>query len=127
FAVDAGAALVTSPTDREEWQDCVLELGDDFSDLEELQVLCVQGADRSDRAVIRIVGKFFPEVYEVYRLLQTGLFLTDSLKTAFITPILVLLLHHYAIRFEECRSYLYAHDPKMSPRPDRSECGGVYG
>ncbi|KAI5007929.1 hypothetical protein ZWY2020_008977 [Hordeum vulgare] len=56
-------ALVTSPADREEWQDCVLELGDDFSDLEELQVVCVQGADRSDRAVIRIVGKFFPAVF----------------------------------------------------------------
>ncbi|KAI5012875.1 hypothetical protein ZWY2020_025141 [Hordeum vulgare] len=43
FAVDAGATLVTSPADREEWQGCVPELGDDFSDLEELQVAAVKG------------------------------------------------------------------------------------
>ncbi|KAI4987738.1 hypothetical protein ZWY2020_028496 [Hordeum vulgare] len=61
FAVDAGAALLTSPADREEWHDCVPELADNFSDLEELQVVRVQGADRSDRAVKCIVGKFFPD------------------------------------------------------------------
>ena len=61
FAVDAGAALLTS-ADREEaeWHDCAPDLGDDFSDLEELQVVRVQGADRSGRSVVRVVGKFFP-------------------------------------------------------------------
>ncbi|KAI4977023.1 hypothetical protein ZWY2020_050630, partial [Hordeum vulgare] len=61
FALDAGTALLTSPADREEWHDCVPEFGDNFSDLEELQVVRVQGADRSDRAIIRVVGKFFPD------------------------------------------------------------------
>lgn len=60
FAVDAGAALLASPADREEWHDCVPDLVDDFSDLEELQVVRVQGADRSGRSVVRVVGKFFP-------------------------------------------------------------------
>ena len=60
FAVDAGAALLASPADREEWHDCVPDLDDDFSDLEELQVVRVQGADRSGRPVVRVVGKFFP-------------------------------------------------------------------
>ncbi|VAH85207.1 unnamed protein product [Triticum turgidum subsp. durum] len=60
FAVDAGAALLASPADREEWHDCAPDLGDDFSDLEELQVVRVQGADRSGRPVVRVVGKFFP-------------------------------------------------------------------
>jgi hypothetical protein len=62
FAMDAGAALLTSPAYREEteWHDCVPDLGDDFSDLEELQVVRVQGADRSGRSVVRVVGKFFP-------------------------------------------------------------------
>ena len=60
FAVDAGAALLASPVDREEWHDCVPDLGDDFSDLEELQVVRVQGTDRSGRTVVRVVDKFFP-------------------------------------------------------------------
>ncbi|VAH86256.1 unnamed protein product [Triticum turgidum subsp. durum] len=89
FAVDAGAALLASPTDREVWHDCVPDLGDDFSDLEELQVVRVQGADRSGRPVIRVVGKFFPSVmpatgfgalrskvaehwYEVYKMDKQG-------------------------------------------------------
>jgi hypothetical protein len=62
FAVDAGAALLTSPADREEaeWHDCAPDLGDDFSDLEELQVVRVQGADKPGRSVVRVIGKFFP-------------------------------------------------------------------
>ena len=60
FMVDTSAALLASPADREEWHDCVPDLGDDFSDLEELQVVRVQGSDRSGRPVIRVIGKFFP-------------------------------------------------------------------
>ena len=64
FAVDAGAPLLTSYADREEpaaeWHDCAPDLADDFSDLEDLQVVRVQGADRSGRTVVRVVGKFFP-------------------------------------------------------------------
>lgn len=62
FATDAGAALLT-PADREEWHDCLPDLStdaDDFTDLEDLQVLLVQGTDRAGRTIVRIVGKFFP-------------------------------------------------------------------
>uniref|UniRef100_A0A8R7QHI0 Uncharacterized protein n=1 Tax=Triticum urartu TaxID=4572 RepID=A0A8R7QHI0_TRIUA len=52
FTVDASATLLVSPMDREEWHDCIPDLGDDFSNLEELQVIHVQGADRSGRAVV---------------------------------------------------------------------------
>ena len=38
----------------------VPDLDDDFSDLEELQVVHVQGADRSGQPVVRVVDKFFP-------------------------------------------------------------------
>ena len=60
FVVDAGAALLAFPANSEEWHDCVPDLDDDFSDLEELQVVHVQGADRSGRPVVRVVDKFFP-------------------------------------------------------------------
>ena len=60
FAVDASATLLVSPADREEWHDSIPDLVDDFSNLEELQVVHVQGTDRSGRAVVRVVGKFFP-------------------------------------------------------------------
>ncbi|KAJ7563372.1 hypothetical protein O6H91_03G107400 [Diphasiastrum complanatum] len=33
---------------------------DDFKDLEELQVLRVEGCDREGRRIVRIVGKFYP-------------------------------------------------------------------
>jgi hypothetical protein len=62
FATDAGAALLT-PADRDEWHDCLPDLSDAdacFSDLEELQVVRVQGTDRAGRTVVRVVGKFFP-------------------------------------------------------------------
>ena len=41
FAVDAGATLLASPADPEEWHDCVPDVGDDFSNLDELQVVHV--------------------------------------------------------------------------------------
>nr|CAB3475425.1 unnamed protein product [Digitaria exilis] len=62
FATDAGAALLTH-ADREEWHDCLPDLSEGdacFSDLDELQVVRVQGADRAGRTVVRVVGKFFP-------------------------------------------------------------------
>jgi hypothetical protein len=61
FATDAGAALLTR-ADRDEWHDCLPDLSDpdDFTDLEELQVLRVQGTDRAGRTIVRVVGKFFP-------------------------------------------------------------------
>ncbi|KAL6616688.1 hypothetical protein ACP70R_038958 [Stipagrostis hirtigluma subsp. patula] len=63
FATDAGAALLTA-ADREEWHDCLPDLSApadaDFSDLEELQVVRVQGSDRAGRRIVRVVGKFFP-------------------------------------------------------------------
>uniref|UniRef100_J3L7T5 CRAL-TRIO domain-containing protein n=1 Tax=Oryza brachyantha TaxID=4533 RepID=J3L7T5_ORYBR len=64
FAVDAGAALL-NPADREEWHDCLPDLsapadGDDFSDLEDLQVVRVHGTDRAGRRIVRVVGRFFP-------------------------------------------------------------------
>ena len=55
----------------------------------------------------------FRDAYSGYH--QIRLYGPDELKTAFITPIRVFLLHQYAIRFEECRSHFYAHDPKMPP------------
>ncbi|CAO2181757.1 unnamed protein product [Urochloa humidicola] len=62
FATDAGAALLT-PADRDEWHDCLPDLSEAdacFSDLEELQVVRVQGTDRAGRTIVRVVGKFFP-------------------------------------------------------------------
>jgi hypothetical protein len=69
FAADASAALLTSPADGEEaeWHDCAPDLGDDFSDLEELQVVRVQGADKSGRSVVRVIGKFFPGLWNPSR------------------------------------------------------------
>jgi hypothetical protein len=59
FAADAGAALLADGEEAE-WHDCAPDIGDDFSDLEELQVVRVQGADRSGQSVVRVIGKFFP-------------------------------------------------------------------
>ncbi|XP_066307941.1 uncharacterized protein [Miscanthus floridulus] len=61
FATDAGAALL-APTDREVWHDCLPDLAETdacFYDLEERQVVRVQGTDRAGRTIVRIVGKFF--------------------------------------------------------------------
>lgn len=60
FATDASAALLT-PADREVWHDCLPDLAEaDFSDLEQLQIVRVQGTDRAGRTIVRVVGKFFP-------------------------------------------------------------------
>lgn len=62
FATDAGAALLT-PADRDVWHDCLPDLSEvdsNFSDLEQLQVVRVQGTDRAGRTIVRVVGKFFP-------------------------------------------------------------------
>ncbi|KAG2594179.1 hypothetical protein PVAP13_5NG366601 [Panicum virgatum] len=69
FATDAGAALLTH-ADREDWHDCLPDLSEAeadacFSDLEELQVVRVQGTDRAGRTIVRVVGKFFPDQVEV--------------------------------------------------------------
>ncbi|PKI32602.1 hypothetical protein CRG98_046999 [Punica granatum] len=49
---------------EEEWHDCSEFLspapGDDFSDLELLQFLRLQGSDKSGSRILRIVGKYFP-------------------------------------------------------------------
>ena len=61
FATDASAALL-APTDREVWHDCLPDLAETdacFYDLEERQVVRVQGTDRAGRTIVRIVGKFF--------------------------------------------------------------------
>ena len=57
FAVDTDAELLVSPADCEEWTYCIPDLGDDFSNLEELQVVHVQGTDRSGWVVAWVVGK----------------------------------------------------------------------
>jgi hypothetical protein len=70
FAADASAALLTSSSadgEEAEWHDCAPDLADDFSDLEELQVVRVHGADRSGRSVVRVVGKFFPGAWNPSR------------------------------------------------------------
>lgn len=55
-----------SPSDRlaaaddggdEEWHDCQ---DDDFTDLETLQILRLQGSDKRGHRILRIVGKYFP-------------------------------------------------------------------
>jgi hypothetical protein len=55
----AGAALLV-PSDRHSWHDCLAEADACFSDLEERQVVRVQGTDRARRTIVRVVGKFFP-------------------------------------------------------------------
>ncbi|KAJ4779514.1 Ganglioside-induced differentiation-associated protein 2 [Rhynchospora pubera] len=40
-----------------QWHDCMEE---DFSDLEQLQFLRLQGSDKAGNRILRIVGKFFP-------------------------------------------------------------------
>jgi hypothetical protein len=58
----AGAALL-APSDRHSWHDCLPSLAEAdacFSDLEERQVVRVQGTDRARRTIVRVVGKFFP-------------------------------------------------------------------
>uniref|UniRef100_A0A0D6R7S5 CRAL-TRIO domain-containing protein n=1 Tax=Araucaria cunninghamii TaxID=56994 RepID=A0A0D6R7S5_ARACU len=51
----------------EEWHECdsalsplLAEDNDDFSDLEQLRVLELQGKDKAGRRILRIVGKYFP-------------------------------------------------------------------
>ncbi|GLJ11765.1 hypothetical protein SUGI_0176410 [Cryptomeria japonica] len=53
--------------EEEEWHDCDASLtslmpdGDeDFSDLDQLQILELQGKDKAGRKILTIVGKFFP-------------------------------------------------------------------
>eukprot|EP00252_Welwitschia_mirabilis_P006004 TRINITY_DN16646_c0_g1_i1.p1 TRINITY_DN16646_c0_g1~~TRINITY_DN16646_c0_g1_i1.p1 ORF type:complete len:238 (-),score=45.27 TRINITY_DN16646_c0_g1_i1:351-1064(-) len=44
--------------EEDEWHDCHCE--EDFSDLEDLHFLDLQGTDKSGRKLLRIIGKFFP-------------------------------------------------------------------
>lgn len=54
--------------ENEEWHECdsalspllVMDDDDDFSDLDQLQILELQGKDKAGRRILRIVGKFFP-------------------------------------------------------------------
>lgn len=64
LGVDGRSLL--SPSDRraaaaddgdEEWHDCQ---EDDFTDLEHLQILRLQGSDKQGHRILRIVGKYFP-------------------------------------------------------------------
>lgn len=66
ITVDAYAFGIGNPQqqqeEEEEWHECdsALVIDDDFSDLEQLCVLEVQGKDKAGRRILRIVGKFLP-------------------------------------------------------------------
>ncbi|EMS47175.1 hypothetical protein TRIUR3_15677 [Triticum urartu] len=155
FAVDAGAALLASPVDRKELHNCVHDLGDDFSDLEELQVVRVQGVDRSDRPVVRVVGKFFPGVvlatgfgalgskvaehwYEVYKVDKQGANLwfiylwEDKVHDISLNHYTWLARRRARVCFD-ARRFVELAGPRQSPELEREEatrcccCGCVLG
>ena len=48
--------------EEENWHDCsqYLSPDEDFSDLDQLQFLRLQGSDKNSNRILRIVGKYFP-------------------------------------------------------------------
>lgn len=48
------------PEEQEVWHDCLEE--EDFSDIEQLQTVRLEGTDKHGNRIIRIVGKFFPGI-----------------------------------------------------------------
>ena len=65
LGVDARPFLVNQEPEIEEqenWHDCpqYLSTDEDFSDLELLQFVRLQGFDKSGNRILRIVGKYFP-------------------------------------------------------------------
>jgi hypothetical protein len=48
--------------EEENWHDCsqYLSPDEDFSDLEQLQFITLQGSDKNGSPIIRIVGKYYP-------------------------------------------------------------------
>ncbi|KAH9298674.1 hypothetical protein KI387_030356, partial [Taxus chinensis] len=62
FGIGNGGNEEIQEEENEEWHDCdpLLPGHDDFSDLEQLQVLELQGKDKAGRRILKIVGKFFP-------------------------------------------------------------------
>lgn len=48
------------PEEHEVWHECLEE--EDFSDIEQLQTVRIEGTDRHGNRIIRIVGKFFPGI-----------------------------------------------------------------
>lgn len=68
LGIDARPFLNSRESETEEqenWHDCPQYLcsDEDFSDLEFLQFLCLQGFDKSGNRILRIVGKYFPGRY----------------------------------------------------------------
>ncbi|KAB2065958.1 hypothetical protein ES319_A09G126900v1 [Gossypium barbadense] len=64
LGIDARPFLSNQDTeieDQDNWHDCSQDFSDeDFSDLEFLQFVCLQGSDKSGNRILRIVGKYFP-------------------------------------------------------------------
>ncbi|KHG29943.1 Protein GDAP2 [Gossypium arboreum] len=64
LGIDARPFLSNQDTeieDQDNWHDCSQDFSDeDFSDLEFLQFVCLQGSDKSGNHILRIVGKYFP-------------------------------------------------------------------
>ncbi|XP_068660221.1 uncharacterized protein [Aristolochia californica] len=59
-----GRSLLQAADQREVWHDCpstfLPDDGEDFSDLDALQLLRVEGSDKSGNRILRVVGKYFP-------------------------------------------------------------------
>lgn len=65
FAVDARPFLfhdAEQQQEEENWHDCsqYLSPDEDFSDLEQLQFITLQGSDKGGARILRIVGKHYP-------------------------------------------------------------------
>lgn len=66
LAVDARPFLLheqqQQQQEEESWHDCsqYLSPDEDFSDLELLQFITLQGSDRNGIRILRIVGKYYP-------------------------------------------------------------------
>lgn len=64
LGVDARPFLEHDQQQQEEenWHDCsqYLSPDEDFSDLDQLQFLRLQGSDKNSNRILRIVGKYFP-------------------------------------------------------------------
>jgi len=65
LGVDARPFLEHQQQQEEEnWHDCSQYLfpDEDFSDLDQLQFLRLQGTDKNSNRILRIVGKYFPGI-----------------------------------------------------------------
>src|SRR5438045_3323531 len=98
----------------------------DYTDLNKACPKDPFGLPRIDLVVDSTAGSellCFLDAYSGYH--QVSLAESDCIKTSFITPFGGILLHHNAVRPEECRSNLSVSHAKVPARSARVQCGSI--